>query len=154
MHPQAGVVLLVGAMHPHAGQTLLTGFNPRAHLISPVRDARILDAQLDEDKMDTTVGQVTTGRDVVPWQLSEVPPRLFLGLLTYAEVIKKSTKVAGFVPVYTRPRPDPCLIHLDNVCQQRHQCVEYQLWSLEQSYAHRVASIQFEAVILPMQTAT
>ena len=114
--------------------------------LSPVRDVRILDAKRSGDEMDTTVDQVTSGSEVVPWQLSEVPPRprLLPGLLSYAEVIKKSTDVDRFEPIFTRPRPYPCLIHLDSVCQQCHLCIEYQLWSLEQKYAQRVPSIQFE----------
>ena len=64
--------------------------------------------------------------------------------MTYAEVIKKWTKIADFTPFYTRPRPHRCLIHRDRTCEQCHLCVEHWLWSLEQTYAYRLASIQFE----------
>ena len=94
--------------------------------------------------MDTSDDQIATRREVVPWQLTEVPPRLLPGLLSYAEVIKKSMNVDKSEPIFTRPRPHSCLIHLGNSCHQCHLCIERQLWSLEQNYALRLASIQFE----------
>ena len=36
--------------------------------------------------MDTSDYQITTRREVVPWQLTEVPHRLLPGLLSYADV--------------------------------------------------------------------
>ena len=49
-----------------------------------------------------------------------------------------------FVPVYTRPRLSRCLVHTPNACNQCHLCLEYASWYLEQDYAYRLASIQFE----------
>ena len=72
------------------------------------------------------------------------PPRLVPGLLTYAEVVKKWSSVDDFVPFYTRPRPSRCLIHPSEACKQCHLCLESAPWSLEQDYAQRLASIQFE----------
>ena len=83
-------------------------------------------------------------RDVVPWQFQDIPPRLVPGLSAYAEVIKKCSNVGDFAPVYTRPRPSRCLIHTSNACKQYHLCLEYASWELEQDYAYRLASIQFE----------
>ena len=83
--------------------------------LSPVRDVRILDAKRNKGEMDTSDDQTTTKREFALWQLTEVPPRLLPGLLTYAEIIKKSTNVDKFEPILTRPRPHPCLIHLDTV---------------------------------------
>ena len=94
--------------------------------------------------MDTSDDQITIRREVVPWQMTEVPPRLLLGLLSYAEITKKSMNVDKSEPIFTRPRPHHCLIHLDNSCHQCHFCIERQLWSLEQNCALRLASIQFE----------
>lgn len=94
--------------------------------------------------MDTSDDQVTTRREVVPWQLTEVPPRLLPDLLSYAEIIKKSMNADKFEPIFFRPRPYPCLVHLDNSCHQCHLCIERQLWSLEHNYALRLASIQVE----------
>ena len=47
-------------------------------------DVRKRDARREPDLMDTT-----SGRDIVPWQFQDIPPRLVPGLLTYAEVIKR-----------------------------------------------------------------
>ena len=102
-------------------------------------DVRRRDTRSDPDLMDTS-----SGRDIVPWQFQDIPPRLVPGLLTYAEVIKRYPNVEDFAPIYTRPRPSRCLIHTSNACKQCHLCIEFASWELEQDYACRLAGIQFE----------
>ena len=81
--------------------------------------------------------------DVIPWQITAVPPRLLPGLLTYADVVLKHSSRSEFQPSFTRPRPHPCVIHLDTHCNLCHMCFESNSWVLEQEFACRIAAIQF-----------
>ena len=100
---------------------------------------RSRDTRSDPDHMDTS-----TDRDIVPWQLQDIPPRLVPGLLTYAEVVRRTANVSEFSPIYTRPRPANCLIHASVACNQCHLCIETHSWDLEQKYARRLAAIHFD----------
>ena len=114
--PASGSGLASGC-HAPAGESDLVGWpnqTPGSFRYAPLRDVR-----RDPDQME-----ITARRDVAPWQFSDVPPRLVPGLLTYAGVIKKWTKIAESKPFYTRPRPLRCLIHPDATCEQCHLCVE------------------------------
>lgn len=129
---------LTGIEHVIVVGPFSSGTNAMCEYLPLEPDFRLRDAQRDPNLMDTS-----SGRDVVPWQFSDVPPRFIPGLLTYTEVIKKWIKIADFVPLYTRPRPFRCLIHPVEPCKQCHLCLESLSWSLEQTYAHRLGSIQF-----------
>ena len=65
-------------------------------------DVRVLDAirrrnaRRDPNQMDTS-----SGRDIVPWQFQDIPPRLVPGLLTYAEIVKKCSSIQEFSPICT-----------------------------------------------------
>ena len=125
-HATASGSGLASGCHAPAGESDLVGWLNQA--LGSSRYAPVRDVRRDADQMEVAIG-----RDVVPWQFSDVPPRLVPGLLTYAEVIKKLTKIAEFKPFYTRPRPLRCLIHLDVTCEQCYLCVERWFWSLEQT---------------------
>ena len=70
---------LASGCHAPARESDLVGWlnqAPGSSQYAPVRDVRVSDARHNADQMETTAG-----RDVVPWQFNDVPPRLVPGLL-------------------------------------------------------------------------